>query len=242
MGNFQRFERKVSVVTAIGNPPILRKNLMIYLDGSKEVSYPEQGSTWYDISYQNNNGTLISSSFDNGSIVLNGTTSYVVAGRIPFTGTANISVTWGVWVYPTSTSGNIMSMSSQNPQNSWNMPPIAADGQRFRGKIWQNNYMYSAPFELNKWYYVVLVWKYSEIDNERGQFFYVDSELQNSQTGIVYNSSNNNNYIFLGQENPGADNRGMFGGKIGNFHIYGNKALTQKEILHNYNVLKHRYK
>jgi hypothetical protein len=47
--------------------------------------------------------------------------------------------------------------------------------------------------------------------------------------------------MFLGQTNPGADNTGMFQGKYGIFHIYGNKALTSQEVQQNYNTLKGRF-
>jgi hypothetical protein len=132
-------------------------------------------------------------------------------------------------------------MSSTNPQGSWNMPPISASSQIFRGKIWNNSQISSGTYTLNRWYYLTLVWNYSANSAERGQFFYVNGELQGSQTNISYSSSGTNNFMFLGQTNPGADNTGMFQGKYGIFHIYGNKALTSQEIQQNYNALKGRF-
>jgi hypothetical protein len=74
-----------------------------------------------------------------------------------------------------------------------------------------------------------------------GQYLYVNGVLQASQTGITYSSSETNNYLFLGQTNPGADNTGMFQGRISNFQVYGNKALSQEEILQNFNALRGRF-
>ena len=225
----------------VANSTIVSSGLVLHLDAGNASSYPGSGTTWTDLSGNGNTGTLTNgptySSANGGSIVFDGSNDYVISGPIPFTGTSTASVSWGLWVYPQSTNGNIMSMSNTNPQGSWNMPPIAADGHKFRGKIWNNNYLYSTTYTLNTWYYVVLVFDYSA----GAQKLYVNGVLQDSQTGISYSSSGSNNYMFLGQSNPGADNTGMFAGNISNFHIYGNKALTAAEVLQNYNALKGRF-
>jgi hypothetical protein len=219
--------------------------LVLNLDAGNPASYPGTGNTWFDLSGNGNNGTLINGvgfdSANGGALSLDGVDDYILAGRIPFTGNSNVSLSWGVWVYPQSSNGNIMSMSSSNPQGSWNMPPIAASNQRFRGKIWSNSYLFSSIYSLNNWYYIVFVWEYSLTSSIRGQFLYVNGELQSSQTNINYSSSNSDNFIFLGQSNPGADNTGMFNGKYGLFHIYVNKALTPEEIQQNFNATRGRF-
>jgi hypothetical protein len=225
-----------------GGPDIVTDGLVLCLDAGNSKSYPGSGTTWNDLSGLGNNGTLTNGPTYSASVLtVDGSDDYILAGRIPFTGTATISVSWGVWVCPSSANGNIMSMSSTNPQGSWNMPPIAASGQKFRGKIWNNNYLFSSTFTLNAWYYVVLVWKYSVTSSERGQFLYVNGQLEASQTNITYGASATDNFLFLGQSNPGADNTGMFSGSYGLFHVYGDKALTTQEIQQNYNALKGRF-
>jgi hypothetical protein len=228
-------------VGVFAGPEVVESGLVLALDAANSKSYPGTGTTWTDLSGTGNNGTLTNgptyNSANGGSIILDGGDDYILAGPIPFTGTSTASVSWGLWVRPSSTAGNIMSMSGSNPQGGWNMPPIAADGQRFRGKIWSNNYLYSTTYTLNTWYYVVLVFDYSA----GAQRLYVNGVLQDSQTGISYSSSGSNNYMFLGQSNPGADNMGMFAGNISNFHIYGNKALTAAEIQQNFNATRSRY-
>ena len=227
--------------THIATKGIVQSGLVLNLDAGVSSSYSGSGTTWTDLSGNGNNGTLVNGVGYDGNITADGVDDYVLMGRIPFTGTSTVSVSWGLWVYPQSTNGNIMSMSSTNPQGSWNMPPIAADGQRFRGKMWSNNFLLSSTYTLNRWYYLTLVWNYSTNSSERGQFFYMDGVLQASQTNINYSSSGTDNFIFLGQSNPGADNKGMFLGKYGMFHIYGNKALTAAEIQQNYFATKSRF-
>jgi prepilin-type N-terminal cleavage/methylation domain-containing protein len=224
------------------NPYIVTSGLVLNLDAGNTASYPGTGTTWTDLSGNGNNGTIFNGATYNGAnggaIVFDGVDDYVDTGRILNTGNATTSLSLGVWVYPSSSTGNIVSMSSDKPQGSWNMPPIVATGQSFRGKIWNNNYLFATTtYTLNTWYYVVFVFDYPN----RTQSLYVNSVLQNNQSLITYSSSGVDNYIYLGQSNPGADNTGMFAGRISNMHVYGNKALSILEIQQNYNALRGRY-
>ena len=170
------------------SPSIVTDGLVLCLDAANTKSYPGSGTTWTDISGRGNNGTLTNgptfSSDDGGSIVVDGSNDFILTPRVTGTGLSNRSVSWGIWVNPSSTSGNIMSMSSSNPQSAWNMPPIAAFDQKFRGKIWNNTILISDTYNLNQWYYLVLVFKYASSQSDRGQFFYVNGELVGSQTNI----------------------------------------------------------
>jgi hypothetical protein len=127
-------------------------------------------------------------------------------------------------------------MSSTNPSGLWNEPPIRAFGQQYQGHIYSNPYIVSA-YNLSTWYYLTLVFDYAA----GAQYFYVNGVSAGSNTGITYGSSGTSNYLFLGQANPGANNTGMFTGRIGAFHTYTNKALTAAEVLQNFNALRTRY-
>ena len=214
-------------------------NLFVNLDASNTASYPGTGTTWTDLQ-GNDNGTLINgptfNAANGGSIVTDGVNDYILVGRVAGTGTSTQSMTYELWINPADNDGNIMSMSAANPQTNWNMPPIAASGGRFRGKVWANNYIFSNNFTQGTWYQVVLTWNYPS----RTQSLYVNGVLNASQGGITYSSSNVDNFLFLGQANPGADNTGMFGGRYGIFRIY-NRALTANEILQNFNANRSRY-
>ena len=221
-------------------PKIVTDRLTVYLDAANIRSYPGSGNNWYDLTGNGYTGTLNSASYGTGNggyISVDGVSGYVSLGPVPNTGIYYVPVSWCVWVYASSTAGNIMSMSSGNPQSSWNMPPIAATGQTFRGKIWSNNYLYSPTYSLNTWYYLTLVFDSAN----SSQFFYVNGALQSFQNSISYSSSGSSNYMFLGQANPGADNTGMFTGRYGSFKVYTNKALSPSEILQNYNSTRSRF-
>lgn len=169
-----------------------------------------------------------------------GTNDYIVTNRIPGTGSSTSSVSWCIWTKPQDTDGNIMSMSSSNPQASWNMPPIAADNKKFRGKIWSNSYLYSDTYVQGIWYYVCLIFNYNSTLAKRYQRLYINGAQVAEQTGISYSSSGNDNFLFFGQANPGADNKGYYSGEIGFVQVY-DRALSASEVKQNFEALRGRY-
>lgn len=232
---------------ANAGPDIVLDGLTLLLDASSKVSYPGSGTNWFDISGKGYNSVISGSSTFNseygGSVVFDGSTVWVPTPRIPNTGTATVSVSFGVWAYPSSTAGNILAMSNSVPPGGWNMPPITVSSQKFRCRVYNNSYMDSlATISLNMWYYVVLVWKYSATASERGQFLYVNGVLQESETNITYSSSGADNYLYLGTNIPGVDNQGWFSGRIASLQVYGNKALTQEEVIKNFNVQRSKFR
>jgi prepilin-type N-terminal cleavage/methylation domain-containing protein len=226
--------------------PIVTNGLVLNLDAGNPASYPGTGNTWFDLSGNGNNGTLVNgvgyNSANGGSLVFDGVDDYVVTTRVSNTGNQISSQSYCLWINPDDTNGNVLSMSSQNPQSSWNMPPIAVSSSIFRGKFWNNQYLNATSTYINsQWYYVCLIFSYNSITANAYQRLYINGNLNSEQVNVVYSSSNTNNFIFLGQQNPGADNTGMFKGLYGSIHIYTNKALTPEEVQQNFNATRGRF-
>jgi uncharacterized protein (TIGR02145 family) len=92
-------EIKVWVNAGINPSSIVSNGLKLNLDASNPGSYSGSGNTWYDLSGNNNHGTLMNSpTFDSGSgsIVTNGSNQYI---SIPQISTANTNITMQAWVY-----------------------------------------------------------------------------------------------------------------------------------------------
>jgi len=226
-------------------PEIVEESLILTLDAANKRSYSGTGISINDLTVNNIDSTLENGSTfsinNNGIITTDGVDDYIKTPRVPGTGTSTASVSWCIWVKPNSASGNIMSMSSTNPQGSWNMPPITAALSKFRGKIWNNNYLFSTDnFVIGNWYYVCLVFNYDPTQVNRYQRLYVNGILQAEQTNIIYSSSNTDNFLFFGQQNPGLDNTGNFSGSYGAIQVY-NKALSEAEIRQNFEATRDRY-
>jgi uncharacterized protein (TIGR02145 family) len=90
---------KVWVNAGINPSSIVSNGLILNLDASNPGSYSGTGNNWYDLSGNNNHGTLMNSpTYDaaSGSIVTNGTNQYI---SIPQFSTANTNITMQAWVY-----------------------------------------------------------------------------------------------------------------------------------------------
>jgi hypothetical protein len=73
--------------TTQGGPGnIVTNGLVLYLDAANPTSYPYTGSTWFDLSGQANNGTLVNgttyNSLNGGSIVFDGVDDYVGVNNV----------------------------------------------------------------------------------------------------------------------------------------------------------------
>ena len=82
---------------------IIRNGLVLALDAASKNSYPGTGTTWTDLSGNNNNGTLINSptfsSTNEGIFIFNGTTQNI---SLPSSLTRlNTNYSIGVWFLPT---------------------------------------------------------------------------------------------------------------------------------------------
>ena len=221
---------------------LVRDGLAVYLSANDPSSYPGTGNTWFDISGNGKDFTLEStptySTAGGGSFSFDGGNQYAYsAQRIPATGNSNASVSWAAWVSPNANQGNIISMSSDASHGAWNMPPLVASSQKYRGKVWSNNFLFSQQtYTLNQYSYVVLVF---DAQNQT-QKLYVNGVLEDSQSGIGYSASGTDNYLFIARGNPGADTEGNLNGKIGEIQIY-NKPLSIAEVQQNFNASKARF-
>jgi hypothetical protein len=233
-------------MSVYAGPEISNDGLVLYLDAGNKKSYPGTGTALLDLSSSAYSCTLTNgasySATSGGIIVVDGVDDFILTPQLIGTGTATLSQSYCLWVRPNGTAGNILSMASSNPQGGWNMPPIAASSSKFRGKFWSNNYLNAiATYTNGVWYYISLVFYYDATQANRYQRLYVNGELQDEQTNITYSASGVSNFIFFGQQNPGADNTGMFNGAYGPIQIYTNKALSQQEIQQNFNALRGRF-
>ena len=83
-------EATIQVQSNIGNK--------LALDAGNKNSYPGTGSTWFDISGNNNNATFISAAtFSNGSFNFNGISNYAVVQSSPSLNVIGFNVSFEVW-------------------------------------------------------------------------------------------------------------------------------------------------
>jgi hypothetical protein len=226
---------------------IITNGLVLHLDAAQRRSYPTSGTTWTDLSGSGNTGTLINSPVFNtnngGNFYFNPTLqNYINCGS-----TANltniINVTATAWVYANSTSGSYLyRYYSITSNNGWTLNAGAGliDSSKtvftFAGREDPSQYLTirsSTEFSINNWYNITGVksaniWK-----------IFVNGTLQGSATlgsGNVVFASNNVNIGGLAALGFGS----YLGGTVASTAIY-NRALSDAEVLQNYNATKSRF-
>jgi len=210
---------------------IVTDGLIVYLDASKPASYPGTGSTWYDISGNSNNGTLFNTpTFDTGkqgNLTFNGTNQYV---NIP---------------------GNTATLSSMGRNSGEFWIKVSHIGNRVICEKGANLKMFFQPGNtINDLYFAdypstTSSTKYADIFNNNwnhvvivaGPGFnniYLNGVLLN-QVGLGFGASNSQAIQLMGRNGGFCQS-----GNLGLFRVY-NRALSDQEVLQNYNASKSRF-
>lgn len=215
-------------------PTVVTTFLSLYLDAGNPSSYPGTGTTWFDISGNNRNGTLVNGtaySADNGGVfVFDGTNDYVnVANSSLNHGTSNFTYACWVNLAAKPASGTIFE------NGSWTnclLFRYETDGITLYS---MNTYFGKFAFNptLNTWNYLTFV------RNGNTVTFYLNGVSSSSLafgTSLNVNPSPNNLFIGSSQHTTGQ----YFNGRINLVTIYA-MALTQDQITQNFNFAKSRY-
>jgi hypothetical protein len=225
-------------------PDIVENGLVLCLDAANKFSYPGTGTTWTDLSGNSNNGTLTNgptfSAGNMGSIVYDGVDDYI-------SGTNNSSLqllndlTIGAWVKLGSggnaNQGIFEKMVNNAAAINYSGYGITRQDDYF--KFWtassgtyaytNSNITYSSG---NNWYYVV---GRRMAGNNR---LFINSILQtDSQSPPL---SDSGEVYVIGRYYSNINNTFYFVGNIAHVLLY-NRALTDAEILQNYNATKSRF-
>jgi len=232
------------MVFNIDYEPIITNGLSFLVDAGFTPSYPTTGTTWYDMTGNNRNGTLTNSptfnSSNKGSIVFDGTDDYVslsTAGVI----SGWTSLTYNVWVKVAQISTSFWPGFISAYTNNGSSSNISVGQWNNTQQIWyeidtvNGNYYGNGPgsgtFALNTWFNVCMIYDGSNV------YGYLNNTLdkQFSATGALNTIASLN----LGAHDPSTSG-GFLNGNIAIAQIY-NTALTQAERTHNYNSLKTRF-
>ncbi len=240
-----------------GGPDIIQNGLVLSLDASDKNSYPGSGANWFDISGNNNHFTLFNSPSYNtsGYFVLDGVDDYIRS-----TNTLNLSntnvVTVDIWLkvnsYPVSIPIDIVyehtsdfNSSTGGFVHSYNDNSLSQNFEVFISNRGDSGYNIGY---WDKSVYNDLGWKNSVAVLDRNQSsaennLYLQSRLINavSNPAAGYSGNNTNNFananFFIGSRNGTLYFANM---NVFSIKIY-NRALSQSEIIQNYNAQKSKF-
>ena len=200
-------------------------SLILYLDAANARSYPGTGTNWADISKSEYNSTLNNVTYNsdnNGSMVFNGSTSYVSCGNIAIGSSGTVNV----WFKQDATIANkgLVGIGSDT------FLYIGGSGANTRLSLY-NNTIYASDIALGStaWNFASFVW-----DGPTATIYLNGGSAISS--AISFTNSGN---VVVGVY-PTLTAPSYFNGRISNVQIY-NRSLSAAEILRNYRAAKDRY-
>jgi hypothetical protein len=235
-------------MSVTGGPNIVEDGLVLFLDAANPESYSGTGSTWFDVSGNVNNGTLINGpTFDSangGSIVFDGSNDFA---EIPH------STYWNTNVFGTATNFTLECWYKPDLFKNWDtlIEKSESSGWYSRSEgaaIWINSVSIQGVFSSGvdgnpggsttilsyetttlRWYHIAFTGDGTTLR------LYVDgiqrtTNLVSSRTVAVYN----------GNVGPRLGRRAFMDGQMASVRLY-TKGITEQEVLQNYNATKSRF-
>lgn len=228
-------------------PPVIIENLLLWLDVNNTNSYPGTGTSWFDLTTPQYNGTLTGGSItydsnNGGSLVFpsSNTTNYITFGRITALQPTS-QITLEQWINPDNwtpaTSMQTISCT-QGGGYAISLRNNGIDCIIYAGGAYRTSQISTIGFSGWKHITTTFDGRYSKM--------YVNGVLVNTQdAGATYSMTYNpTNGLFIGAEAGSSatipDAGQKYEGKIGTTLIY-NTVLTDSEVLQNFNATKNRF-
>jgi hypothetical protein len=215
---------------------IVMNGIVLYLDAGYNGSYIGSGTTWNDISGYGNNGTLVNgvtySTDYSGSMVFDGADDYVDCG---IGSSLNLkSLTLDAWVKPSDLNGHrhiiAYEFCYKYRFNGQNIEVLLGNGTTWFSYITTN----TNPINVNNWYNITIT-----VTSLVNCIIYLNGvPIITSQFNQIIGT--NNRKLLIAAYDGGGGGGGLFKGNIDQVQIY-DRALSDSEILQNFNATKSRY-
>jgi hypothetical protein len=227
-------------MTVEAGPNIVTNGLVLSLDAANSRSYPGTGTTWTDLSGNDNTGTLTSSptyiSLNNGYFSFNGSTQYVELGNKFNIDEGTAALWFTVDNNITTTNALNYRLFGKTTDFEFRFANTVSDAVNYgslQGDLGGTNTVRTSQknWTANQWYYATLTWNQtSNVSN-----IYVNGVLDG--TGTVSNITGQTTENFnIGRSGT----RGYLAGKISLFKLY-NRVISAAEVMQNFNALRGRY-
>ena len=215
-------------------PTIVQNGLILHLDAGDTLSYPGDGTSWFNLSNNSYTFTLrnnpIYSSDNGGSFYFNGTSDAHIAPPIT-TVTQNVSMQVWVNIEDTSRKGFFFHNGSNSEGYGFGVGNNTLDssGNELIG-LYDNRRWIDTNTNLGTgWKFVTMV-----IDSSGNPTFYINNTSLGTFEGVTPLAPGSFTNVASDEANR------KFTGNIGQVYFY-NTALTSSEVQQNYDVTKARY-
>jgi hypothetical protein len=216
-------------------PLVITQGLTMYLDAANRASYPGSGTTWFDLSGNGNNGTLVNSpAYTTISSVqtfgFNGTNNRVSFSYQTPVQSNSTGFTWGCWLRANRNFDGdlVMGFRGTTPLQFYKMTT-----QKFE--------MYPAevfaPVTTATWIYICGVWDGSGSSGGTNMKWYHNGVSVGLRDGDNPDFSPSAMTFNIGGDAAANE---FFQGYISAAHIY-NRAVSAAEVSSNFNAMKKYY-
>lgn len=226
-------------------PEIVNSGLVLHLDAANLRSYSGTGTSWYDLSGNNNTGTLTNGptydSLNKGNLVFDGTNDLVTTSTLPYQFlTTGVTISVIIKYSQTTTNDNVISWGTSafngGPNYSWEIRIRGSGSVEFSPGVvvsgtvpTKMTYAQSTPLN-NRDAFLDVVY------TANGMSYIYENAVQVASynyTGVgVYTNTQS---LRIGR---GTDSN--FPGKIYSVKLY-NRPLSQIEVKQNFTALRGRY-
>ncbi len=220
-------------MSGISGPKIITSGCVLSLDAADKLSYKGSGTTWTDLSGNNNTGTLTNGPTFNagnqGSISFDGTDDYVTSPSSNSFAFGTGDFTLEIWIYPQSFS-TYLHMISLPAQSTFGLKADVSNGVIYFYSPAFDTYGFTSGWtlSLNTWNCVVFKRESSTA------YAFLNGVSKGSKSGFTNNFTSQILNIHYGHPTEWAQCR------ISRVSIY-NRSLSATEILQNYNATKGRF-
>jgi hypothetical protein len=218
---------------------VIQRGLVLHLDASALESYPGSGTIWYDMSGNDNHGTLTNgptfSSDSQGYINIDGINDYVTIPHSSYWsfGTGEFSIE--MWIYldgaqPQNYSAYIGTFQSKWPASGWSI--MNSPGTNIRNYSNDGTYetTISANTDLNQWKHIVL----TRVGNTG--YLYINNSSVGTQSWTNAAFNNTGNPLLIG---AGSGDYSKI--RVASVKIYKGVGFTSTMVTQNYNIQKGRF-
>jgi len=232
-------------MSVAGGPDLIQDGLVLCLDAANTKSYPGSGTTWKDLSGNNNHVNLVNgptfSAESQGCFIFDGTNDYGATNSAPTLNMGGKSFTGEVWIKVTNFSGSERMVFEYNVWSSTNVYQLSLiGGNTIRVNFVNSNsagkwldYAYT-PLTTNIWLHIV-----GQFDTVNNNFnLYINGLSVAQVTAVTQEISSATSALYIGSR---GGSQLFLACTIGALKMY-DRALSATEILQNYNAIKGRFR
>jgi hypothetical protein len=226
-------------MSVAGGPDLIQDGLVLCLDAANTKSYPGSGTSWVDLSGNNNNVTLINSpTWNSAGYFSTGATGYFTGAGTSTIPTGNSSYTMISWVRVVSSWVNARGIISiggygaNNQSNALRTGNVNGSLGNFQHYWWNNDIDITnnnAGLSVGTWFMVT------------AQFNGTNRRIWANITNVGSDTPTNHNVTSTTIQVAKTYSTEYWQGDVSIAQIY-NRALSASEILQNYNATKGRFR